>query len=59
MNNYYFKHMKRENELKIQTGFRMWQKKTKSYTLAAADAAPATFVLNDWSEQGVVDPDEV
>ena len=51
MNDNYYENYKTLKEFKIDTGFRIWKRSTKSEYLYSADGGSATVTLTDWSDK--------
>lgn len=51
MNAKYMDDYKNNKEFKVDTGFRIWKRSTKTEYLYAADGGAATLRLTDWSEK--------
>lgn len=51
LNAKYIDDYKNSKENKVDTGFRIWKRSTKSEYLYSADGGAATVRLTDWSEK--------
>ena len=51
LNSQYIDDYKNNKEFKVETGFRIWKRSTKSEYLYSADGGSATVTLTDWSDR--------